>query len=57
MKMKREEIVILIGIASLIGSAYVMKLVTNLTKKIDEQPKAATGEGTIFDDPDAHIRD
>ena len=37
MKMKREDIVILIGIASLIGSAYVMKLVTNLNKKVDNK--------------------
>lgn len=55
--MNREDIVILIGIASLIGSAYVMKLVSNLNKKVDEKTTAATGEGTIFDDPDAHIRD
>ena len=37
--MKREDIVTLIGIASLIGSAYVMKLVTSLNKKIDSSLK------------------
>lgn len=55
--MRKEDLLLTIGIASLLASAYVMKLVTNLNKKVDEQPKAATGEGTIFNDPDAHIRD
>lgn len=47
--MNREDIVILIGIASLIGSAYVMKLVTNLNKKVDgdkgtKEKKSETNE-------------
>lgn len=41
--MKREDIVILIGIASLIGSAYVMKLVTTLNKKVDGNKGTKSG--------------
>ena len=42
--MKREDIVILIGIASLIGSAYVMKKFAPLIKT-EKQKEDTTSQG------------